>query len=68
MYLFIMNPGQSLGQAGDAYKNLADIKYALEDAVHQNFLDPLQQLQNKELKEVNVSSCFIINSISYSEI
>lgn len=45
--------GQSLSQTGEAYKQLADIKYSLEDAVHQNFLEPLQQLQNRELKEVN---------------
>ncbi|ESN98165.1 hypothetical protein HELRODRAFT_84941 [Helobdella robusta] len=45
--------GQSLVEAGDSYKQLADIKYSLEDSVHQNFLEPLQQLQNKDLKEVN---------------
>lgn len=45
--------GQSLTEAGESYRQLADIKYSLEDTVQQNFLEPLQQLQNKELKEVN---------------
>ncbi|XP_029653882.2 endophilin-A, partial [Octopus sinensis] len=45
--------GACLGEAGEAFKDLADIKYALEDNVKQNFLDPLNQLANKDLKEVN---------------
>ncbi|XP_077556498.1 SH3 domain containing GRB2 like, endophilin-A isoform X3 [Haemaphysalis longicornis] len=44
--------GQSLLEAGEALKQLADIKYALEDNVKQNFLEPLTQLQNKDLKDV----------------
>ncbi|XP_077515356.1 SH3 domain containing GRB2 like, endophilin-A isoform X3 [Amblyomma americanum] len=44
--------GQSLVEAGEALKQLADIKYALEDNVKQNFLEPLTQLQNKDLKDV----------------
>ncbi|XP_050044194.1 endophilin-A isoform X3 [Dermacentor andersoni] len=44
--------GQSLIEAGEALKQLADIKYALEDNVKQNFLEPLTQLQNKDLKDV----------------
>lgn len=44
--------GRSLLEAGEALKQLADIKYALEDNVKQNFLEPLTQLQNKDLKDV----------------
>ncbi|XP_075747007.1 SH3 domain containing GRB2 like, endophilin-A isoform X4 [Rhipicephalus microplus] len=44
--------GQSLIEAGESLKQLADIKYALEDNVKQNFLEPLTQLQNKDLKDV----------------
>lgn len=44
--------GQSLMEAGEALKQLADIKYALEDNVKQNFLEPLTQLQTKDLKDV----------------
>jgi len=45
--------GQSLVECGESYKQLAEIKYSLEDSVKQNFLEPLHQLQDKELKEVN---------------
>jgi endophilin-A len=45
--------GQALTETGEGYKQLADFKYVLEDAVKQNFLEPLQQLGNKDLKEVN---------------
>lgn len=46
--------GGCLIEAGESFKHLAEIKYNLEDNVKQNFLDPLNQLQNKDLKEVNV--------------
>lgn len=45
--------GQGLTESGESYKQLAEIKYAMEDAVKQNFLEPLQHLQNKDIKEVN---------------
>ncbi|KAK7115350.1 hypothetical protein V1264_001234 [Littorina saxatilis] len=45
--------GQALQEAGESFKHLAEIKYNLEDNVKQNFIDPLQQMQNKDLKEVN---------------
>ena len=48
-------PGQSLVEAGESFKHLAEIKYNLEDNVKQNFIEPLTQTQNKDLKEVNVS-------------
>ncbi|XP_064474587.1 endophilin-A-like isoform X2 [Ornithodoros turicata] len=44
--------GQSLIESGESLKQLADIKYALEDNVKQNFLEPLTQLQTKDLKDV----------------
>ena len=47
-------PGEALVDAGEAFKQLADIKYSLEDSVRQNFLEPLHNLQTKDLKEVNV--------------
>lgn len=40
--------------AGEAYRQMADVKYQMEDNVKQNFLDPLTHLQNNELKDVNV--------------
>lgn len=44
--------GKALGDSAEAYRQMADIKYQMEDNVKQNFLDPLTQLQNNELREV----------------
>lgn len=62
--------GQSLIEAGESLKQLADIKYALEDNVKQNFLEPLTQLQTKDLKDVLVGSSASqsINQPSYQSI
>lgn len=45
--------GQSLVDAGESFKRLAEVKYSLEENVKQNFLEPLSHLQSKDLKEVN---------------
>lgn len=50
--------GQALVEVGESYKQLAEIKYSMEDTVKQNFLEPLQSLQSKDLKEVNVCTYF----------
>lgn len=44
--------GQALMEAGDSLKQVADVKYSLDNNVKQNFLDPLNHLQNNDLKEV----------------
>jgi len=44
--------GSSLVESGEALKSMADLKYALDDNVKQNYLEPLHQLQSKDLKEV----------------
>lgn len=44
--------GQALVEGGETLRQLADVKYALEDSVKQNFLEPLHHLQNKDLKDV----------------
>ncbi|GAB6023088.1 hypothetical protein CHUAL_007178 [Chamberlinius hualienensis] len=44
--------GRSLVEAGETMKSMADVKYALEDNIKQNFLEPLHHLQNKDLKDV----------------
>ncbi|KAK0425831.1 hypothetical protein QR680_009414 [Steinernema hermaphroditum] len=45
--------GKALCDAGEAYRQMADIKYQLEENVKQNFLDPISHLQNSDLKDVN---------------
>ncbi|KAI1301658.1 Endophilin-A [Halotydeus destructor] len=43
---------QSLTEMGEALKQLAEVKFALEDNVKQNFLEPLTHLQNKDIRDV----------------
>jgi len=51
-------------ETGETYKQLAEIKYSMEDTVKQNFLEPLHDLQNKDLKEVNVHIYEFISKIA----
>jgi len=44
----------ALVECGESMKQLADVKYSLDDNVKQNFLEPLHHLQSKDLKEVLV--------------
>ena len=46
--------GQALIEAGESLKQVADVKYSLDNNVKQNFLEPLQHLQNNDIKEVMV--------------
>ncbi|PZC85244.1 hypothetical protein B5X24_HaOG202429 [Helicoverpa armigera] len=39
-------------EMGEALKQMADVKYSLDDNIKQNFLEPLHHLQTKDLKEV----------------
>jgi endophilin-A len=39
-------------EMGESLKQMADLKYALDDNVKQNFLEPLHHTQTKDLKEV----------------
>ncbi|XP_018307019.1 endophilin-A isoform X1 [Mycetomoellerius zeteki] len=43
---------QALIEMGEAMKQMADVKYSLDDNIKQNFLEPLHHLQLKDLKEV----------------
>ena len=51
--------GSALVDSGEAFRQMADIKYNLEDTIKQNFLDPLTVLQQKDLKELAVSYLMI---------
>uniref|UniRef100_A0AC34QI39 Uncharacterized protein n=1 Tax=Panagrolaimus sp. JU765 TaxID=591449 RepID=A0AC34QI39_9BILA len=44
--------GKALKDCSEAYRQMADIKYQMEDQVKHTFLDPITHLQNTELKEV----------------
>ena len=50
--------GSALVEFGESLHQMADVKYALEDNVKQNFLDPLYNLQNKDLREVRIKNVF----------
>ena len=45
---------QSLTEMGEALKQLAEVKFALEDNCKQNFLEPLTHQQNKDIRDVMV--------------
>lgn len=44
--------GLALTDMGESLRQMAGIKYALEDNIKQNFLDPLSQIKDNDLKEV----------------
>lgn len=47
--------GDALLDAGEAMKRLAEVKDSLDIEVKQNFIDPLQNLCDKDLKEIQVT-------------
>lgn len=46
--------GQALIDASEAMKELGEVKDALDMEVKQNFIDPLQNLHDKDVKEIQV--------------
>lgn len=45
---------EALIEMGESLRQMADVKYSLDDNIKQNFLEPLHHLQTKDLKEVMV--------------
>lgn len=45
---------EAMIEMGESLRQMADVKYALDDNIKQNFLEPLHHLQTKDLKEVMV--------------
>jgi endophilin-A len=54
------NFGLALSDMGESLRQMAGIKYALEDNIKQNFLDPLAQIKDTELKEVLVNTILFL--------
>ena len=46
--------GGALVDAGETMKRLAEVKDSLDIDVKQNFIDPLQNLSDKDLREIQV--------------
>lgn len=46
--------GVALVDVGDAMRELGEVKDALDMEVKQNFIDPLQNIYDKDLKEIQV--------------
>lgn len=50
-------------------KRLAEVKDSLDIDVKQNFIDPLQGLCDKDLREIQVhNACFLLQSSSNSSV
>ena len=47
--------GEALVETGESMRQIADIKYNLDDNMKMNFLEPLHNLSTKDIKEVMVS-------------
>lgn len=48
--------GPALADVGEAMKELSEVKDSLDMEVKQNFIDPLQNLHDKDLREIQVLS------------
>uniref|UniRef100_A0A8D0HN05 SH3 domain containing GRB2 like 2, endophilin A1 n=1 Tax=Sphenodon punctatus TaxID=8508 RepID=A0A8D0HN05_SPHPU len=46
------NFGPALGDVGEAMRDLSEVKDSLDIEVKQNFIDPLQNLHDKDLREI----------------
>lgn len=56
--------GDALLDAGESMKRLAEVKDSLDIEVKQNFIDPLQNLCDKDLKEIQVWMVIDLKSLT----
>lgn len=54
--------GPALGEVGEAMRELSEVKDSLDMEVKQNFIDPLQNLHDKDLREIQVSAASYLGS------
>lgn len=52
----VFSTGGALIDAGESMKRLAEVKDALDIDVKQNFIDPLQGIAEKDIKDIQVNS------------
>lgn len=62
LIMYHLCAGGALFDVGESMKRLAEVKDSLDIDVKQNFIDPLQGLCDKDLREIQV--CFL----TYTEI
>lgn len=53
--MFSVVPGGALLEFGESMSSLAKVKDSLDIDVTQNFIDPLQMVVNKDIKDIQVS-------------
>ncbi|NWZ45366.1 SH3G1 protein, partial [Brachypodius atriceps] len=61
------NFGDALLDAGESMKRLAEVKDSLDIEVKQNFIDPLQNLCDKDLKEIQVNPSPVLANPEWQE-
>ena len=54
MLMLFLCPGVVMLDVGEAMRELGEVKDALDMEVKQNFIDPLQNLHDKDVKEIQV--------------
>lgn len=59
-------PGPALGDVGEAMRELSEVKDSLDMEVKQNFIDPLQNLHDKDLREIQVSASSPLGSRQFN--
>lgn len=52
----VSTTGGALTDTGESMKRLAEVKDSLDIDVKQNFIDPLQAIADKDIKDIQVES------------